>query len=143
MFSTTDIDDSNSTMNTDFSGSTMEIDDCSEETSTEEREVSKNKCCLWLDLGTCNSKICSSKTIDFIYFPSKCCIDHEDWLKSSIHIAGLVGSAMDYLRHHGVITRFNEPLVTILERDLILNRLQRIISIDNPDMKICPCHRYS
>jgi hypothetical protein len=50
---------------------------------------------------------------------------------------------MDYLRSHGVITRFSKSVITVLERDLVLNRLQRIVIIDNPDIKICPCHRYS
>lgn len=50
---------------------------------------------------------------------------------------------MNYLRKHGVITRYNEPLVSILERDLLLNRLQRIVDIENPYLKICPLHRFS
>lgn len=50
---------------------------------------------------------------------------------------------MAYLRNHGVITQFNTSLIPILERDLVLNRLQRIVNIENPDIKICPCHRYT
>ena len=45
---------------------------------------------------------------------------------------------MECLRKHGFITRLSEPVVTILERDLLLNRLQGIVSIINPDIKICP-----
>ena len=138
-----DTGDSSSAIDTDDSVSIMETGGCFSAVISEKQEASMRECCLWLDLGTCNSKICSGKKIGLNCFLLRCCIDYRDWPKFSVPVASLTGSAMDYLRKHGVITRFSKSIVTILERDLVLNRLQRIVIIENPDIKVCPCHRYS
>ena len=136
-------DECGPTTEKDCSASPMETDDGASAVNIENQDDNMHDCCLWSDLGTCNSKICSSKTIHGMRSLARCRIDQKGWSKLSIPIAILNSSVMSYLRNHGVISRHNEPLIPILERDLVLNRLQRIVSIDNPDIKICPCHRYS
>jgi hypothetical protein len=65
------------------------------------------------------------------------------WSNSCLPIADLTEDMNNYLRNLNVLPRNYYPIVPVLERDLILNRLYWYVEVKSVDLKICPLHRYT
>jgi hypothetical protein len=67
----------------------------------------------------------------------------KDWPNNCVPISQLQDSVIDYLISIKVINKQHRDLYIITEEELLLNRLSRIIDTEQPDLKICPNHRFT
>jgi hypothetical protein len=65
------------------------------------------------------------------------------WPKHCVYLDHLQSSVMNYLNAIKVVSQPQQDLYSITERELLINRLSRIIDIEQPNLKICPNHRFS
>lgn len=65
-----------------------------------------------------------------------------DWSTDCVYIDQLQANVTDYLISIKVITKQQRDLYSISEKELLLNRLSRIIDTEQPNLKICPNHRF-
>ncbi|CAF1533068.1 unnamed protein product, partial [Didymodactylos carnosus] len=61
----------------------------------------------------------------------------------SVPLNMLQNSVTDYLIRKKVILNKQKTFYTMTEEELILNRLQNIVDIEQQNMNICPTHRYT
>lgn len=70
-------------------------------------------------------------------------VEPHGWTKTCVVIDDLTDDVSDYLYQLGVASRKHPIVAPILERDLILNRLQSRVDVTNLNLQICPLHRYT
>ena len=66
----------------------------------------------------------------------------KDWIKYCVYIDRLQDNVMDYLTSIKIVEKKQQHLYTVIEQDLLMNLLSRIIDIEKLNLKICPNHRF-
>jgi hypothetical protein len=111
--------------------------------------VEYNECCLSSVADRCSEKICRGKFLctKFLCISIICIIlfikVKKGWPHHCVLINELQNSVVDYLVGIKVINKQHQYFYTITENQLLLNRLSRIIDIEEPNLKICPTHRFT
>ncbi|CAF3943049.1 unnamed protein product, partial [Rotaria sp. Silwood1] len=67
----------------------------------------------------------------------------KDWPKRCVYIDQLSSNVVYYLTSIKVINKQQQDLYFITEKELLMNRLSRLIDTEQLNLKVCPNHRFS